>query len=295
MIQTDELISLHSLVQAQIDNDDSAFYRVLNNTLGEHEIEDYCRRIKPLYKTRDRFLLTSQATKMCAIMANKDPDLINRMIDEATTPNYSHPVWIEWDKMDQLGHPPDAAQDKMAGFLAWREFSTGAGVNAVHWGSSDLVGAGCAIAGMTLWPKTGIELRSSLGTGEENIAIDRLDTERARLMGWNWIAAQKDGADIRSLVNRASWCVGSMTGFSFGRVISKSYKNQMDKASIEDSFRSVMDSSSDDMRMTAAVLALKHRGALVEKKPKPIPQHHEKAGRVAAEYTLLDVRRIHEE
>lgn len=296
MIQTDELISLHSLVDAQIENPSSSFFRTLKDTISEHETADFERRIKPLYKTKNRFVLTSAATKMCAIMANKDPDLIIRMLDEATAPTYPTPIWVEWDKMDQLGHPPDDAQDKMAGFIAWKEFSTGDGVNAVHWGSVDLVGAGCSIAGMILWPKSGIDWKPALGTGEENIAIDRLDTERARLMGWNWIAAQQQaGADIRSLASRATWSVGSMTGFSFGRVVAKSYKHRMDKASIEDSFRAAMDAADGDMRMTTAVLALKHRGVLVEKKPKPVPQHHEKAGRIVAEYTLLDVRRVHEE
>ena len=56
-----------------------------------------------------------------------------------------------------------------------------------------------------------------------------------------------------------------------------------------------MDACSEDMRMAAAVLALKTRKTLFEKTPKAIPAHHEKAGRsTGPNLMLLDMFQAHE-
>ena len=295
MIQNDQQISLHDLALAHVEDETSSYRRLLPNSLGENEVEEFMRRNLPLYKTRNRYLLTTKATRMCSMMAKKDPDLIIQMIDVATLPNHLFPMWFEWDQHDRLGQAPDESQDKIAGFLAWKEFATGEAVNIVTWGSSDLKGAGASLVGCILWPKTGIEWKPALGNNEESMAIDRLDTQRARLLGWNWVSEQKDNTDIMKLASRVTWNAGTVTGVSFGRVIAKSYRTRFGKESVADTLRSAMDACPDDMRMAAAVLALKARNTLIEKKPKPIPAHHEKAGRVNnIDMMLLDMFQAHE-
>lgn len=296
MIQNDQQISLHDLVLAHVEDETSSYHRIVKDTLGENETEEFVRRVGVHYKTRNKFLLTTKATRMCTTMAAKDPDLILQMIDVATLPNHMFPMWFEWDQHDRLGVAPDETQDKMAGFLAWKEFATGDAINIVTWGSADLEDAGGSLVGCILWPKTGIEWKSALGNNEESMAIDRLDKERARLLGWNWVAQQQDDEHIRKLVDRVTWSVGTLTGMSFGRIVAKSYRTKMDKEAIADTLRSSMDACADDMRMAAAVLALKARKTLVEKRPKVVPQHHEKAGRsTGLDMTLLDMFQAHEQ
>lgn len=295
MIQNDQQISLHDLVLAHVENPDSSYHRVLDHTIGQNEVDDFLRRNLGNYKTKNRFLLTKKATRMCSMMAAKDPELIIQMIDVATLPSTAFPMWCEWDQHDRLGAAPDETQDKIAGFLAWKEFATGDAVNIVTWGSADLTNAGGSLVGCMLWPKSGVEWKPALGNNEESSAIDRLDNERARLLGWNWIAQQQDNADIVKLTERVSWNVGTLTGMSFGRVLAKSYPTRMGKESISDAVRSSMDACSEDMRMAAAVLALKARNTLVEKKQKAIPAHHEKAGRINnVDMMLLDMFQAHE-